>query len=700
MRPTHSSRALFLYLQYMLCSPAYSVTDDFFDLSPHELAHIHVTIATGTAKPVYQSASVTSVITAEEIEQMGATELAEVLNTIPGMHIKTQAITYDAVFSVRGIRNELNSQVLLLLNGTRINVPYKGSPTSKLNFPVEAIQQLEVIRGPGSAVYGADAFAGVINIKTKKADDIDGTVLGVRVGEWDTQSVWGQHSQQALGWDLAATVQYTHNNNDGDRIITSDAQTAFDDLYTTSASLSPGEMQTKAERWNAHINLQRSHWDINFWTFHSNDAGLGAGVSGALDNKGRVDSEVYLLDASFSSEDNIQDWEIFADTSYLLSDVFVNSYPFPSGTLLPIDGNGNVNPNLPFLLTPTFFADGVINQLEIENQVFSFDTGFFYKGFDDHLLRFSAGFRYEQLQTSEQRNIGPGITVGNLTDVSNTSLVFLPDSQRTIFSVSLQDEWQIAPDWLLTAGVRLDDYSDFGHTINPRVSLLWNMTEQLNLRLIYGQAFRAPSFTEQKQQNSAIFNGNPDLEPETIDTVELAFDYRPRPDLRLASNFFYYEIDDLIDNPAGMTSPVNASGQSGYGSELEWHWDISSHWNIKGNYAWQYSRNDLSNTRVINVPEHQVYLATAWQFLPQWQLQSQLNWVGHRFNFSPENDPLKDYATVDITLNGKRLLGYIDVKSSVRNVFDSHGKDPAVSAFKSNLPVASRSFYVQASIQF
>ncbi|MCK5120395.1 MAG: TonB-dependent receptor, partial [Methylococcales bacterium] len=565
--------------------------EDFFSMSPAELANIPVTIATGTAKPAYLSASVTTVITAQQIDTMGATELDQVLETVPGLHVSIQAVTNDTVYSMRGMQNGVNAQVLVLLNGTRFSVPYKGSSMTGMRLPVEAIQQIEVIRGPGSALYGADAFAGVINIITKKAKDIDGTVIGVRGGSWDTQSVWGQHSNQLLGWDIAASLQYAHNNNDGDRIINSDLQSQFDRNFSTDASLAPNEMQTKLERWNAHLNLQRKHWDIDFWAFNEVDAGLLAGAGGALDDEGKLNGQNYLTDLKFSSEDLVDDWEFLAHASYLYTNIDAEIHNFPDGTLLPIDGNGEINPTVPFVLNPTFFPEGVLSEIGIENQVASFEMSSIFKGIEGHLLRLTTGFRYEQVRTKESRNFGKGITVGTLTNVTGTNFVFLPDSQRSIWSVALQDEWQISQDWQLTAGVRYDEYSDFGSTFNPRVALVWGINEQLSAKLMYGQAFRAPSFLEQKQQNSQLFVGNPSLKPENIETVELAFDYRPIENLRLASNFYFYEIEDLIATSlGGATVPTvnNSEGQTGVGTEFEWDWQFHEQWNLKGNYAWQY----------------------------------------------------------------------------------------------------------------
>lgn len=181
-----------IILSLGVSSPLYADTDmaeDLFALSPAELAAIPVTIASGTAKKLIHSAAVTTMITAEEIDSMGATDLYEVLQTVPGMTASIQPVTNDYIYSLRGINNSTGSRVLFLMNGTRINVPYKGSMMTGMEIPLEAIARIEVIRGPGSALYGADAFAGVVNIITKKARDIDGTVVGIRGGDDDTQSI-------------------------------------------------------------------------------------------------------------------------------------------------------------------------------------------------------------------------------------------------------------------------------------------------------------------------------------------------------------------------------------------------------------------------------------------------------------------------------------------------------------------------------
>lgn len=679
--------------------------DDLMALSPAELADISVSIASGTLKTLSHSAAVTSVITAEQIATMGATELHEILETVPGIHATIQPVTNDYSYSMRGMRNDTNSEVLLMMNGTRFSTPQQGTHMSGMIIPVENIQRVEVIRGPGSALYGADAFAGVINIVTKKAADLDGVTLGARGGNADTKSSWGQYGGKWQGWDIAASLQYNHNGIDPDRIVGADALTG------TPFSLAPGPMQTQNERWNGHLNLQRKHWDLGFWAFNEADAGFRAGTNGVLDNRGTLNGSNYLADIRYSSEDIWNDWELQAHASFLHTDVVADIYSTPPGTVLPIGVDGNFNPWQPAGLVA--FPDGMRYVSGRKNTIPTFETTGIYKGFSDHIVRIIGSFRYEEINTRESRNFGVGVlnqayiatgVAGGLQDVTGTPLMFLNDQHRDIWSVAAQDEWQLAPDWHLTTGLRYDHYSDFGSTLNPRAALVWDISAQLTSKILYGQAYRAPSFLEQYQQNSPQFTGSPSLSPETIETTEIAFDYRANKGLRTTLNLFHYEIKHLIGGEfvtrGAPLTETNLPGQNAFGSEFEWDWKFLPDWNFRGNYAWQFARNEQDSRRVSNVPEHHVYGALAWNFMPKWQIQTQINWIGHRIGAANDTRPLPDYETIDLTLNAKRLFGHLDLAASARNLLDSKGREAAVSSYPYNLPIPGQSFYFEASIHF
>jgi iron complex outermembrane receptor protein len=317
----------------------------------------------------------------------------------------------------------------------------------------------------------------------------------------------------------------------------------------------------------------------------------------------------------------------------------------------------------------------------------------------------SSGFRYEEITTSDSRNFGygmplPPVVNGSLINVTGTQFVYLPDTHRSIWSAVAQDEWQFADDWQLTVGVRYDHYSDFGDTVNPRAALVWDINEQLTSKILYGKAFRAPNFSEQGNQNNPVIVGNRQLKPEKINTVEWAFDYHPFSTLRTAANLYYYEIENLIAIPAGTVTFQNSGNQNGYGTELEWNWQATKQWNLMGNYAWQNARNRTDNNRITGVPEHHVYVAVGWQFLPQWQLQPQINWIGSRTAPLGDTRPLKDYETIDATLRGKKLFGHINLSASLRNMFDTNRLEPATPALPQNIPLPGRSFYFEVSTDF
>jgi iron complex outermembrane receptor protein len=695
-------------LFYVSVSPAIADVDPF-NMSPAELAATPVTIATGTPRAVFQSAAVTSIVTAEQIKSMGATELHEVLETVPGIHASLQSSTYDYSYSLRGIRNATNSEMLMMVNGTRINTPFRGSTMSHLELPLEAIARVEVIRGPGSALYGADAFAGVINIVTKKAKDINGTKLGVRAGDANTQSGWGQHSAEWAGWNIATSLQYQHTDGDPNRIIKADSQTNVDKAFGTHASHAPSKYEGRYETLDAHLNLQREHWDIDFWSFSALDTGTRAGANLVLDPNGGSEGQQYLGDVRFSTEDWFKELELTAHLSYLYANFGAQGQLFADNAQLPlVNGNFSNNPTLP----RTLFPNGVVSALGRIENIPTIELSSIYKGFDNHVLRLGTSFRYEQISTREAKNYGTGVISGSptvvsgvLTDVTHTPYVYLPNLHRAIFSGVLQDEWQFADNWQLTAGIRYDHYSDFGSTINPRAALVWDINKQLTTKLLYGKAFRAPSFSEQANQNNPVLLGNRNLKPETINTFEWAVDYRPVKSLRTAINIYYYEIQDLIAAVPDVGKPSatfqNSGKQDGYGGEFEWDWQASEQWSIKGNYAWQHAINQQTSTRVTYVPEHHVYTAISWQFLPQWQLQPQINWVGGRIPTVGDNRVLKDYQTIDLTLRGKQLFDNLNVSASVRNLLDAKNNfEPASTSLPQNIPMSGRLFYLEASVNF
>jgi iron complex outermembrane receptor protein len=296
-----------------------------------------------------------------------------------------------------------------------------------------------------------------------------------------------------------------------------------------------------------------------------------------------------------------------------------------------------------------------------------------------------------------------------VTATQANGLAFLGSQKRESAYAYAQDEWSLAPDWSLTAGVRYDNYSDFGSTTNPRLALVWDAAYDLTSKLMFGRAFRAPSFVEQYTINNPTALGNSNLRPETIDMLELAFAWQPRSDLKTGLSLFRYQMDDVIrflpnTDPTTGSTAQNAGSQRGSGAELELTWDAANNLRLSGNYAWQRSIDESTGTDAGLAPHHQVYARADWRFKPGWTLNGQANWVIDRERqFGDSRPQIDDYATVDLTLRADRLAKGWEAAVSVRNLFDADAREPTAGASAANipndLPLPGRSLYLELRYQ-
>jgi iron complex outermembrane receptor protein len=683
-----------------------------------------ISIATGIKQPIGKAPAVASVITAEDIKAMGATDLDEVLESVPGIHVAKSTTGYNPIYTIRGVYSNNNPQVLVLINGIPITNLFQGDRSRMWGgMPVQAIARVEVVRGPGSAVYGADAFSGVINIITKTKKDINGTEVGGRIGSFDTYDGWFLHGDTWAGFDVAAMLEY-HDTEGPKNIIDADAQTIYDKLYGTHASLAPGELNLQRKNIDARIDLSRGNWRFRGGLQSRADKGNGVGYAQALEPNSRTTSERWNADLNYDNPHFAENWDVKAQLSYFAPDpsqaMENNLTLFPPGAVLPIGLNGQVTSPRDPNLTLVNFPQGYIGNPAVFERHARFSTSAIYTGFSDHSIRMGGGFNYGSLykaQATENFGINPATGTPNplipgfsLIDVSDTPSTFIRTADRKNFFAFLQDEWKFANDWSFTGGARFDNYSDFGSTVNPRMALVWETRYNLTTKLLYGSAFRPPSFAELYIINNPVNQGNTKLRPETMDTVELAFDYRPTDKLRLGLNIFNYWWQDIVryvpDIGAPTATAQNTGTQTGYGGELEAEWQAADTLKLIGNYAFQKSQDENLNHDSGNSPHHQIYLRANWEFMPNWQITPQAKWIVGRGRVDGDvRPPVPDYTWVDLTLRRKRIAEHWEVAFSVRNLFDVNARDPSImgrasAAIPNDLPLASRSFFGEIRFNF
>jgi len=246
-----------------------------------------VSIATGSQQDISRAPAVASVITAQDIQAMGATNMNQALESVPGLHVSYSGLYNDPIYSFRGITTQYNPQTLMLVNGIPINDAFLGNRDFAWGgVPVQNIARIEIIRGPGSALYGADAFAGVINVITKTAADINGTGYGARAGSFDTHEAWFQHGGKMGPLDVAFYLGAGHTGG-ANKTIDADAQTGLDKIFGTRASLAPGREQLMRNSLDMQVDVAYELWRLRAG-YQDQETGTGVGLANSLDPSARV----------------------------------------------------------------------------------------------------------------------------------------------------------------------------------------------------------------------------------------------------------------------------------------------------------------------------------------------------------------------------------------------------------------------------
>ncbi|HVK99546.1 MAG TPA: TonB-dependent receptor [Dongiaceae bacterium] len=660
--------ALALISSSVLADDTLLITDrsELWDLPLEQLMLIPVsTVATGTPTPVSRSASSVSVISRADITAMGATDIDQVLESVPGLHITRSSQANYPRYIFRGVASTYNPEALLMINGIPQKTLFSGARSNVWGgMPVKAIERIEVIRGPGSALYGADAFAGVINIITRSGRDMEDNSVGVRAGSFDT---WGAWTQQRVDFEeavLGLVLEYEDSNGTREP-IPSDAQTLLDSLIGTDASLSPGPMNLGRQATDLRVDLTAGPWQTRLGYQGRNNVGTFAGIASALDPSGLYRSERVNGDISFNQEQWQPDWDLQATLSvlHLTQESIRDNWLFPPGANA---GTG-------------VFPEGVIgNPSYWENQARG-DLSLAYHGIKHHIVRVGSGYYWGDIyKVQESKNFDAYLNPlpGGLTDVSDTPDAFLQEGQRTSSYLFVQDEWRLADSTALTSGVRYDHYSDVGDTTNPRLALVQEWIPALSTRLSYGRAFHAPTFIDLYATNNPVGLGNPNLEPEVIDTWELSLHHQPRTNLGYSITGFSYRIDDAISYVNGTAA--NIGQRKGRGGELEGTWQALPVLRLVANYSYQKATDLQTEADVGQAPRDDAYLRLEWEFLADWHWNTEVLWVGKQARtVGDPRPPLQDYTQLNLTLSRQNLWRQLDLMLNLRNLADANVREPS-----------------------
>jgi len=586
--------------------------DSLFDLSIDELLKIKVVSASKKLQTVSDAPSIISSISRTEIHKIGVNSLIDVLKNIPAIET-SMGVNGDYRVSIRGVRKDGN--ILVMLDGLPINDFYDGKPI--FDLPVEFIERIEVIRGPGSALFGTNAVAGVINIITCK--------------EYKEATFWG-----GTNTSYGANINYfVKNENDNFSLSTGYNSTNGANVEPRSTELTG----KKTNRWlkDFYINTQFSTKKFNITLF------------GIIRNQGSWVGPLFDL----SPDSDFKNRQLFFNTSYTFdlshklsiiprsyTNIFYHNYLMQEHRADTIIGS-------------SLFVDGaftnekyqsVISGTEISvkylvNENFSLLGGALYEHFN--MLNYEIEKNYRQVGF---------VYLGYFGNHDNLELN-QKNKTRDVYAGFFQTDYY----WHnigITAGVRYDKYSDFGYSFNPRAGFIYKIQNiptlllqpfhQINFKLLYGRAFRAPTFKELYDKTNvndgiAGSRGNPKLNPETFSSTEASIELVNK-NFIFRTNTYYIVSEDII----GIYDPYGTGDAGDYEN--------------MGNTI---SRGVEVETNIVINPQHLSLFANLSYF------QSIFRWRTDIYEFGRHNAYLDSYEGSGIIHNIPRWRANLGFYTSI-----------------------------------
>lgn len=657
--------------------------EQLLSFSMDELMMAKVKISTNTEQALSKAPSVVSVITAEDIKATGATNLTEILQSVPGVYIRTNLFGFRPQMTFRGAAT---TQTLLMVNGTPIRDLMWSTGIFWKGLTTNMIERVEIIRGPGSALFGSDASAGVINVITKTAGRIVQSEAGARAGGFDTQAGWVQSGGNWNGFDIGFTAERSHTDGHNP-FIAVDGQTSKDKAFGTHVSYAPGNAYYGYDNEDVRFSIGKGNWRLLADYVRQSNQGIGLTGAGVLDPLTRGSNSRTDTALLYNNEALAKDWGLNAELRYY-------HLAYTSGD----DGFQERPPG--YTDATGTYPSGFINQMRSAQRGFSLEASGQYYGLKTQAIRLGGGYKSDNLYFVEQFiNLGTGPNGnalqagGPLVNVSDSPYAFVPEKTRQISYLFLQDVWTLSNDWELTAGARYDHYSDFGGSLNPRLALVWQSTDRLTTKMMYGQAFRAPSYLELYSLTAAT-KPNPDLTPERSRTWDLSFSYSASKDLTLGLDLYRFEQFNLIAADSSNQFQ-NTGNNTALGVELEAQWQATKTLRVSG-----YLTNRDDSIPFNSVPKQKAYLRTDWTFMPNWNWNVQANWIGKRSLLPGDpRSPLNAYTLVDTTIRYSHRKEW-EFAASIRNLFDVDAREYTSSSIPDNLPLPRSSFYAEMRYKF
>jgi len=511
---------------------------EFDQILSMDISELTVTSVSKKEEKLSDAASAIYVITNEDIKRMGSTSIPEALRIVPGLQV-AQFNSHGWTVSARGFNSGLNNKLLVLIDGRSVYTPvYAGVYWDDQIVMLEDVDRIEVIRGPGASLYGANAMNGVINIITKKSSETQGTYLAETLG----------------------TIEY-HNTE-----ARYGGKVDDDTFYRVYAK----------EFADGDTRIQGAGGQHNFDAWNRQQTGFRVDTEKKADDNFTFSGDIY----TGNHDEFSQVQTTAAPFSILQSRVDEDS----GGNILGrwthrVSDSSNTSMQM---YVDNYDRDEIIAKQNITSLDIDFQNNITVN--DRNNFVWGAGFRYD---------------VENLT--GSSSLVF-PNTNKNydVLSAFLQNEYAIIPNQLFwTLGSKFEFNSFTGYEIEPSTRLAWKPASNQTLWGAVSRSVRVPSMIEENldslaqtvtvpgipQPIAVHLLGNSSLNSEELISYELGYRIEPIKTVSLDNSVFFNHYDRLVNGQMG--TPFSSGGvldfpviiaNGGYGDT--WGFETSANWHV------------------------------------------------------------------------------------------------------------------------
>ncbi len=608
---------------FCLLSPVIAEDDDQLmqlkGLSLEALMDIDVTIAGKTPQKASDIPAAVYVVTQKDIKTMGATSIPEALRMVPGLQVARVDANKWAI-TIRGFNNVFSNNLLVMIDGRTVYTPlFSGVHWDVQDTVLEDIERIEIIRGPGAAVWGANAVNGVINIITKSAEDTQGTLVAGTLG-----------TEQGI-------AQVRHGGN-----LSEDIYYRLYGKYRNGDNGKFADGSKATDGWDEVRGGFRVDWEIN------------------TENKLTVQGDLYQGDMGDRVQKPIARPPSFSKPLDSTSEVW-------GGNVLTRWSQNKTEGASQELQIYFDYSYRDSWLLEVERKTVDLDYRYVFSPWQRHHLVLGAGYRFIDEESPEKS--------------LSKSLAILDPEQRQdhLFSAFLQDDITLLEDTLwLTLGSKFEvnDYSGF--EVQPNARLRWKPAQGHLLWGSVSRAVRTPSRVEHNSEIildkiiqpgvAAAFVGNESFDSEELIAYEVGYRFQPYEHINVDLTAFYNDYDNLRSfTPVGVAAPGKAPVNTfqmkfennirgaAYGLEVAVDWQITDKWDLRASYAFldlqlqhdaHVANKALAEALEGQSPEHQIKLSSSYEITQNLKF----NWISRYVDELPTSK-VGSHFDIDIGLH-------------------------------------------------